>query len=339
MTSGVGQVRAAVIGVGLIGEQHAAAYRAYSRSSLALVCDANEERARAAADRFGCAFTTRIEDVAESEVDVVSVATPDFAHFDPVMAMLRAGKHVLVEKPLATTLAEAEQMVETARERGVHLAVNLGNRWNPNYLSMRDALRAGEIGEPLMVYSRLSDTIWVPTRMLSWGSKSGPEWFLFAHSMDLVQWMLDQRPREVYALGIKRVLAARGIDAYDAIQAMVRFDSTFATFETSWVLPESWPDIVENELTINGERGRMKLDAAQHGFELSSDVAGRHLFTRPSRWTEYRLPPVWWETLRKLVDAVLDGGAPAITGESSLVSIRMIDAVERSIAEGKPISI
>jgi predicted dehydrogenase len=333
------QAKAAVIGVGLIGEQHAAAHADYPRSALTLVCDANEERARAVAERFGCAFTTRMEDVAAADIDVVSVATPDFAHFAPVMAMLRTGKHVLVEKPLATDLAEAEQMVETARANGVHLAVNLGNRWNPNYLSMRAALRAGEIGEPLMAYSRLSDTIWVPTRMISWGSKSGPEWFLFAHSMDLVHWMLDQQPREVYALGVKRVLAARGIDAYDAIQAMVRFESTFATFETSWVLPESWPDIVENELTINGDRGRMKLDATQHGFELSSDVAGRHLFTRPSRWTEYRLPPFWWETLRNLVDCVLDGGTPAITGEAGLVSIRMIAAVERSIREHQPIQL
>ncbi len=334
-----GTVKAAVIGVGLIGEQHADAYAEYPRSELVIVSDLNEERARAVGERHGCRYTTNIDDVASSDAEVVSVATPDFAHFDPVMRMLEAGKHVVVEKPLATVTSEAKEMVRLAREKGLKLTVNLGNRWNPNYINVRECVRAGEIGEPIMAHSRTSDTIWVPTEMLSWAGKSGPQWFLFAHTMDLVRWIIGQEAHEVYAIGVKDVLSARGIDAYDAIQAMVRFDKTFATFETSWILPEAWPQIVESELTINGSAGRLHQDMIRQGFELSSDKAGRHMFARPSLWSYFKLPYTWWGALRDMVDCVLDGGEPKISADDGLRVVAMIEATERSIEQRHPVLI
>lgn len=334
-----GSVKAAVIGVGLIGEQHAEAYAEYPRSELVMVCDLSEERAKTVGERHGCRYTTNLDDVAASDARVVSVATPDFAHFDPVMKMLEAGKHVVVEKPLATITAEAEAMVRLARDKNLKLTVNLGNRWNPDYISLRDSVQSGEIGEPVMAYSRTSDTIWVPMEMLSWAGRSGPQWFLFAHTMDLLRWILDEEAHTVYAIGVKRILAARGIDAFDAIQAMVQFDKTFVTFETSWIVPEAFPHIVESLLTINGSEGRLNLNGTQRGFELSSDKLGKHMYARPSLWTYFGLPYTWWGALRNMVDCVLDGGEPAISAADGLRVVAMIEAAERSITEQSPVMI
>jgi predicted dehydrogenase len=273
------------------------------------------------------------------DVEVVSVATPDFAHFEPVMRMIEAGKHVVVEKPLATITREASEMVQAAKRRGVLLTVNLGNRWHPSWISVRESVQAGEIGEPVMAYARTSDTVWVPTQMLSWAGQSGPQWFLFAHSMDMLRWILGQEATEVYAIGVNQILAGRGIDAYDAIQAVVRFERSFATFETSWILPEAWPQIVESEMTINGSAGRLHLDAIRTGFDLSSDIVGKHMFARPSLWHHFKLPSTWWGAVRNLVDCVLDGGDVAITAQDGAAVVAMIEAVERSIAEERPISI
>lgn len=332
-------VKAAVIGVGLLGEQHATAYAAYPRSEVVMVCDLNEERAREVGERLGCHYSTSVGAVAASDAEVVSVATPDFAHFDAVMAMLDAGKHVVVEKPLATTTAEAAEMVRAARENDLKLTVNLGNRWNPDYVTMRESVRAGEIGNPVMAYSRTSDTIWVPTQMLTWAGKSGPQWFLFAHTMDLMRWILGEEAQSVYAIGVKEVLAARGIDAYDAIQAMVQFDRTFVTFETSWIVPEAYPHIVESQMTINGSDGRLHLDGSHRGFELSSDKVGKHMWARPSLWNYYQMPAWWWGALRDMVDCVLDGGEPAISADDGLHVVAMIEAAERSIGEKAPVPV
>jgi predicted dehydrogenase len=333
------RVKTAVIGVGLIGEQHAESYVENPRAELVMVADMNAERARTVGERFGVASTTSLADVAASDAQIVSVATPDFAHCEPVMAMLEAGKHVVVEKPLATVTAEAAAMVKLAESKGLKLTVNLGNRWNPTYLSIRESVQSGEIGDPVMAYSRTSDTIWVPRTMLSWAGKSGPQWFLFAHTMDLMRWILNQEAQEVYAVGEKRILKSEGIDAYDAIQAMVRFDSSFATFETSWIVPEAFPHIVESQLTINGSNGRLHLDGSHQGLEISSDQVGKHMYARPSLWTYFKLPYTWWGALRDMVDCVLDGGDPKITAADGLRVVAMIEAMERSIESRAPVMI
>ena len=333
------RVKTAVIGVGLIGEQHAASYSENPRAELVMVADMNADRAQTVGARFGVPGTTNLDDIANSDAQIVSIATPDFAHYEPVMAMLHAGKHVVVEKPLATLTSEAKAMVELAKSKNLKMTINLGNRWNPTFQSIRESVQAGEIGDPVMAYSRTSDTIWVPRTMLSWAGKSGPQWFLFAHTMDLLRWILGQEAHEVYAIGEKRILKSEGIDAFDAIQAMVRFDSTFVTFETSWIVPDAFPHIVESQLTINGSNGRLHLDGSRQGFEISSDQVGKHMYARPSLWTYFQLPYSWWGALRDMVDCVLDGGEPTISADDGLRVVAMIDAMEHSIAERKPVEI
>jgi predicted dehydrogenase len=333
------KARAAVIGVGLIGEQHAESYFENPRAELVMVCDMNPDRARQVGERFGVPWTTDMDEVGKSDAEIVSVATPDHAHCSPVLAMLDAGKHIVVEKPLATVTEEALKMVNLANSKGLMMTVNLGNRWNPTYVNIRDSVQSGEIGDPVMTYSRTSDTIWVPREMLSWAGRSGPQWFLFAHTMDLVRWIIGQEAREVYAIGEKKILKSEGIDAFDAIQAMVRFDDSFATFETSWIVPEAFPHIVESLLTLNGSNGRIQLDGANSGFELSSDQVGKHMYARPSLWTYFKLPYSWWGALRDMVDCVVDGGEPKITAADGLRVVAMIEAMERSIETRQPVSV
>ena len=331
------RVRAAVVGVGLIGEQHVEAWRANPRAEVTLVCDADPDRARAVARKFGCDFTTSLDEVAASDVRAVSIATPDFAHRDPAVRLARAGKHLLVEKPLATSAEDGRAIVRAAREAGVLGTVNLGNRWNPQMVQAREAVRAGEIGEPVMLHSRLSDTIDVPTKMLSWAARSGPHWFLFSHTMDIARWVLGQEAIEVYAVGSRGVLAEQGIDAWDAIQALVRFERCFGTFETAWILPAAWPNLLESEWTLYGSQGRLHVDRLRQGFELTSDVAGRHMYGRPSLWQRFTLPPTWFGALHNLVDGILDGGELAVTLDDGLATVALIEAVERSIEQGVPI--
>ena len=332
------QVKAAVIGVGLLGEQHAGQYAGSAKSELVLVHDVNPERAKLVGESLGCRWTSNLADVAASDAEVVSIATPDHLHHEAAMRMLEAGKNLLVEKPLATKTAEANEIVDLARANGRKVTINLGNRWNGSFQSIRESVQEGEIGDPVYAYCRCSDTIWVPTQMLSWAGRSGPQWFLFAHTMDLLRWFLREEAQAVYAVGSKRMLAERGIDAFDAIQAVVTFETSFVTFETSWILPEAWPAIVEFEITMNGSAGRLGFDGIRQGFELSSDKTGKHMFSRPSLWTYFKLPNWWWGSLHDLVDAVLEDREPAIPVEDGAAVTAMIEATERSIAEGRKIS-
>ena len=105
--------------------------------------------------------------------------------------MIEAGKHVLVEKPLTTDVGEARRIVDAAQDRGVKLMVDFQLRWDPRFMAAKHCMESGELGDGVMGYARLSDTIHVPTEMLGWGANSGPEWFLFPHTMDYAR--LDPR--------------------------------------------------------------------------------------------------------------------------------------------------
>ena len=108
----------AIIGAGTWGEIHAMAYSSTEAANLVCICDLDEMRAKTMAEKYHCNYTTKSSEIAnDSEIEVVSVATPDFAHFAPVMEMLEANKNIIVEKPLATSLKEAEEMTKKAKEK------------------------------------------------------------------------------------------------------------------------------------------------------------------------------------------------------------------------------
>jgi predicted dehydrogenase len=336
---------AAVVGVGLLGQRHCLAYHTHQATHLALVCDTNEARAQEVAREFGCAWTTRYEEVAEAgargEVTLASVVTPDFAHAAPVTALLEAGVDVLCEKPLATSLVEARAMASTARSTGRTLSVNLPNRFRPQPLAIKEAFVSGDLGRPVQAYSRLSDTIFVPTGMLSWAARSGPHWFLYPHTYDMVRWWFEETGVEVFAMGRREVLRERGIDVWDSIQAMVRFPSgAYATFETAWILPESYPSVVDHFITVLGTNGYVQADLYDQGAYFSTgprgDAPGIYQYGAGRAPKAIHGRPEGLAAMEHFIDRVLAGEPPLVSAEDGVAAVAMIEAVERSLATGKP---
>jgi predicted dehydrogenase len=325
----------AVIGAGIWGENHAMALATYPIVELAWICDLNAERAKRLADRVGCRWTTEVAELAASDVEAVGIATPDHAHKAPCLAMIEAGKHVLVEKPLTTDIAEARAIIAAAERAGVKLMVDFQLRWHPQYMGAKAAMESGELGNGVMGYARLSDTIHVPTEMLAWGGASGPEWFLFPHTMDVTRWILGEEPVEVFARGSKRVLKARGIDAWDAVQALVQFERSFVTFETCWIIPNSWPTVVDNRFTLYGTKGCVELASAP-GLVIAADryssPFSSHAITRYGKPFAH-----FYESIRHFADCVAEDKEPQASGHDGLIATAMIQATVRSLAEGRPV--
>ncbi len=336
------RVKTAVVGVGLHGQNHALVYADDPNSELVLVCDANARRAAEVADRFRCRATDRLDDVLLSEAQAVSVATPDALHFDPTIALLGAGKHVLLEKPMTTSVKQAEALVEAAERADVNLMINFSQRWNPKHVAVKERIRAGDLGDILVGYARLSNDLSVPRQMLKWSSQSGPEWFLFPHSMDVVTWLIGQSPREVFATGIKGVNLAEGRDVFDAIQAQVRYDSAVVTFETAWVLPEGGPRVADSLYHLVGSRGWTSVSADDGAYGMTSDTAGlRALETvtlaRPNSYG--KVVGFYFESIRHFVESIGEGAKPLVSGRDGLLNTRMIAATLESIKTRAPVTI
>src|ERR1700683_2010224 len=127
------QLRVGVVGLGIWGRNHAALYSNYSRSQLNVVCDMDEARARTLAKKYDCAWTTDVRE-AVKHCDAIAVATPDFAHTEVALAAIGAGKHILIEKPLATSTDEALKVWKAAEAAGIVGMVDFHLRWSPDYL-------------------------------------------------------------------------------------------------------------------------------------------------------------------------------------------------------------
>lgn len=334
-----------VIGAGIVGGAwHAQTYARHPRARLVAVCDLNAARAEEVARSCGAdAFYTDYRELlARPDIAAVSIATPDFAHRDIAVAAAAAGKHILVEKPLATTVADAETMIAAARDAGVKLMVDFHNRVNPPFVEARRGIRSGAIGRPAYIYARLSNTTYVPTRMLPWAGRSSALWFLASHMTDMAHWLLDDEPRRVYATSRKGILQELGVDTPDFHVALVEFQSgAVATFEHAWILPQSEPSVFDLKLEVLGATGAIRINTSDHrALEIYSaggvtlpDMLGAPASDSP------RLTGFVHEAIARFVDAVVDDAPLLATGEDGLRVTRLLCAIEQSAASGQPVEL
>ena len=266
-----GAINTAVVGCGIFGQVHAECYNEFAGGNLVAVCDLDADRAKPLAERLGCRWCTSADEIAaDASIQAVSVVTPDFAHRDVCCTLARAGKHILVEKPLATTVADAEAIARAVADAGVVGMVDFHNRYHPALRAVKDRLDRGELGRPQMLFARLSDRIEVAAEWFAWSGKTGPEWFLGSHLADVACWMFDEQPRRVFAEGRKDVLAARGIDCYDSMHIHLSFAGGFATLETSWILPDAWPMICDFYVGLQTTESRAEVDMSHQGVTIVS---------------------------------------------------------------------
>ena len=332
-----------VIGVGTWGERHAATYASRPDVELTLVCDLNEARAPEVAQRYGArGWTTDYREVvSHPDIQAVSVATPDFAHREIAVAAAQAGKHLLCEKPLATTVEDCQAILEARDRSGIKLMVDFHNRFNPPFVRMKEALEKGELGDPLMLYMRLNDTLFVPTRMLSWAARSTVGWFLGSHAFDLVRWLCGSEVRRVFAVSRSVVLKSRGIETPDFFQTTLELaNGATAQVENCWVVAETAPVIFDFKCELVGSRGTMYVDASHHRMvqkytpeeaTYPDVLASPELYGKPTGFAV--------ESIHHFVDCVQSQQEPRITGEDGLQATRIVLAMEESARRGQPVEL
>lgn len=334
------QLDVGVVGLGIWGQNHPLVYDDYHRANLSVVCDLDEERAKKIAEQYRCDWTTSVDELVASDVTTFSVATPDHAHFAPASALLEGGKNVLIEKPLTTDLDEAARLTDLAgRSSGLSM-VDYHLRWAPDWGLVKDAVEQGDLGRPVMGYVRLSDAIEVAENWLGWAGKSGPHWFLFPHSMDLIGWIIGQEPRRVYAAGHKGVLAEKGVDTWDCIQAVVQYDTCSVTFETSWIVPNGNASVLDCHASLYGDKGKIDLDQDYAGLSFVGQDKTSYPWVplgKKDRWG--RLDHYMYQPMRYFVDCVLDGRTPECPLRDGLVGVALIHAVEQSLESGQPVDV
>ena len=332
-----------IIGCGIWGSIHARTFSASPSVRLAAVCDNDGERAEKFKTEYGAGktYTDWNELLADPDIDAVSIATPDFAHADIVLGAIDAGKHVLVEKPLATTIEECEAILKARDEKGVKLMVDFQNRWNISFYHVRQMVESGEMGNLVMSNIRLNDTLFVPTKMLAWASQSSPAHFLGSHLVDLVRWIYGAEVERVYSVSRSQVLKPMGIDTPDFYQSILEMSNGgTAVLENCWILSEKSPNVYEFKAEFIGTKCSTYVNASHHrmierysdnetGFP---DVSGAvDIYGRPYG---FGIRPA-----EHFIDCVVNDKEPLATGEDGLAATRVVLAMDESAKAGKPVEI
>jgi predicted dehydrogenase len=332
-----------LIGCGTWGSIHARAYAALPCVRFVATCDQDIARAARFSKEYGA--ETHAADwrdvVSNPEIQAVSIATPDFEHAEIVLAAIEAGKDILVEKPLATSIEECERIVELRRKKGVKLMVDFHNRWNLPFVSIRRALDAGELGVLLMTNIRLNDTLFVPTRMLSWAARSSPLHFLGSHVVDLIRWLARTEVTRVYSVSRSVVLKQAGIDTPDFYQSILELSNGgTAMIENCWIVSESAPSVFDFQCEFIGSKGsayanlscnRVVETYTAKGAGLPDVLGAPDLHGKPVGFAI--------AAIEHFVACVVNDTAPMVTDEDGLKAARVLAAIVESAETGRRVEV
>jgi predicted dehydrogenase len=312
------RVRVALLGAGWAADRHARGVLAHPRAELAAAANWRPESLRSLAERHGILRTTTDwrELVADPDLDAVIVATPNVLHAPQAVASLEAGKHVLVEKPMAASLAEAEQMLEAAgRSRG-RLMVGHCWRFHPDVRALRDRVAAGELGEVVKtrgygVHAGWGPQGWFVQRRLAGGGALAD---MGVHAIDTARFLLgDPQPGRVCA-AVGTRYGSYDVDD-DAILLIGWSNGTNSIVESGWWQPYLAGLEADTELYGTG------------GYARIWDVPAA-----PPDGDEHCAQSMYTAQMAEFVDAVLEGRQPRPDGRDGAVVMRIVDEAYRSAA-------
>lgn len=339
-------IRFALLGCGRIAKRHAdlLGHKVIKGAKLVAVCDTDRERADAMAEKYLVPAHYSIEDLlARQDIDVVSILTPSGMHAEHAIAVARSGRHVLVEKPMALRIADADAMIEACDLAGVKLFVVKQNRFNVPIIKARAALEAGRFGKLVLGtvrvrWCRRQDYYDQDEWRGTWAMDGGVLANQASHHVDMLEWFMGP----VESVHARAITALVDIEAEDTVVATLKFvNGALGIIEATTA---TRPKDVEGSLSILGEKGMVEIG----GFAMNEI---RH-------WAFEEPLPIDEEVIEKfsvnppdvygfghhayyehVVDCLNGRGAALVDGLEGRRSLELITALYESIESGKPVQL
>lgn len=318
-------LRVAVVGVGGMGRHHARIIRGLAGADLAAVVDVSPARANLVATEFECAAYGSVEELLDrAGVDAVTLAVPTVAHHNVAMSIIERGVPLLIEKPIAATVAEGRALVAAAAARSVMLAVGHIERFNPAVRELRRSIAAGDLGNVLAVSAR---RVGILAPELSQTSVIVD---LAVHDIDVVRFLLQIAPT------VRGAISGRAWDRKhnDWADLLLAYGPVACAIHVNWVTP-----VKIRTLSVTGSRGYAELNyVTQHldvyQAETSHESVDFEEFVKRYGQPVRRAIPVRQEEplaieLRSFVDSVRHGTPPEVDGTAGLSALEVAEEAAR----------
>jgi len=341
-------IKCAVVGLGM-GYSHARGYAAQSDAKLVGVCDTDEKRARSVSTEFECKAYSDLGEMLKAETpDIVSIAVPNVLHAPLTIQALKAGAHVLCEKPMAMNAEEACKMLSASEEFGRRLMINFSFRFNDQSYFLKRQVDTGVLGK---VYA--GRTVWhrrrgVP-KLGSWFTQrelsgGGPLIDLGVHRLDLALWLMGHpKPKWVLANTFSEIapkLAASAGKSYtveDSAFAMIRFEGgEMLELEASWAVNQKENEFMETRLY--GTDGGLTQCNRGEGYDFAAEITMERNGVQVDM-TPHPPIPASRSAQAHFVEAIRDNSPHKATGEEGVLVMDILDAIYASAERGEPVHI
>lgn len=350
------QVGIAVIGSGRIGTLRARLAAKHPAVHYLAISDLDPARAKALAEMTGADFHSgnNFEVIERPEVTAVFVSTPEGEHAAPVKRALELGKPVMVEKPLALTLEDADTMLEALAQTGGDLRVGYSRRFKECFLRAKEQVSKGRLGQIIGGTARVYNSRAQALNILQRDPHATPVLDVLTYYVDLMCWFMEGNPPvEVIARGRKGIFTAAGYDADDMTWAIVTFaDGAVVNFGVSYALPPKYPTLGQSDrVELLGTEGAMIIDDDHLDHLLYSEKGIPHAYMPNHNvnmaFLGSNTPGDWamgdfWGPLANETRAWLDylaTGNPTVqaTPAQARVTLETTIAIVRAVESGKPV--
>lgn len=241
------KINVAVIGTGSMGKNHARVYSSLENANLVALCDADKETVNEAAKEYKTKSFTDYKELLEKEkIDAVSLCVPTKAHKDIALDIIQKKVHVLIEKPIASTIEEAQEIIDAAKKENIKLMVGHVERFNPVVQEIKKRLSKKELGKIFLTKSERFSPF--PKRVLDVGVTID----LSVHDIDIMHSLLGEKVVSVYGVNSQKIHSTNE----DLMTSILKFKGgAIGIISCNWITPK-----IVRELTIIGEKGMFKAD-------------------------------------------------------------------------------
>ncbi len=346
----------AVVGSGRIGTLRARLAAKHPSVSFLAVSDRDPARARALAEQAGADFHSgdNIEIISRPEVHAVIVSTPEGEHAAAVCKALELGKPVLVEKPIALTLNDADDILATLKQTGGHLRVGYSRRFKECYLRAKEQMVQGRLGRVVGGTARVYNSRAQAFSILKRDPHATPVMDVLTYYVDLMCWFIEGNPPvEIVARGQTGIFKEAGYNAHDVTWAIVTLaDGAVINLGVSYALPSRYPTLGQSDrVELLGSEGTMIIDDDHMDHLLYSEKGIPHAYVPDHSvnmaFLGSNTAGDWavgdfWGPLGNETRAWLDHlvtGAPTVhtTPGQARINLETTIAIERAVATGKSI--
>jgi len=331
------RVKFGLIGAGDFGLIYAHILKQLPNVELVSVFSADEKSAKKAADLYGIPkwYTDFNEQLNNDDIEAVAIVTAEPFHYEPMVAAAKAKKHVIIEKPIAPTLEEAEGMIKAAKDNGIIFAVAHILPFHTHYAMAKAEIDRGNIGQIVSMYARRNAASFWGVKLQDHSSAIYDE---MIHDMDCMLWYTGWKVKKVYA----QTKNVRGMKKPDVCWATFTFENgSIAVLEANWYLPANTPYLIDAQMEIHGTEGMIYIDLSDQGLRVNTKNGWK--FPDTSWWPEKlgRVEGALGDELRYLVDGIMLGKLPEGVADPvrAKYALEIVLAAEKSAETGKVVEL